>query len=107
MKCDDCGHEIVIGEWPFCPHGSTRRSNAFQEYPYTTKNITPDGSEVEVTSRAHERALLADYERQTGNRLVRRDDVAFLEEDYLGHDMNRDEQRYSSGSGRGLPGQWV
>ena len=20
--CDKCGQEILIGEWPFCPHGS-------------------------------------------------------------------------------------
>ena len=105
--CESCGETVHIGAWPFCPHGFKHATNAFQEYPYTTKNITPDGTEVEVTSRAHERALLVDYERQTGNKLVKRDDVAFLGEDYNGHNMNTDEQEYSGGSGRGMPGQWV
>jgi len=21
MTCDRCQHDLVIGEWPFCPHG--------------------------------------------------------------------------------------
>ena len=21
MKCDHCDHEMVIGDWPYCPHG--------------------------------------------------------------------------------------
>ena len=105
--CASCGEVVHIGEWPFCPHGFARGGNAFQSYPYTTKNITPDGQEVEVTSRAHERALLADYKRQTGNELVRRDDAAFLNAEYLGHNMHTDKQEYSEGSGRGMPGQWI
>ena len=22
-KCDKCGDEYSVGDWPFCPHGST------------------------------------------------------------------------------------
>jgi hypothetical protein len=21
MTCDDCGEELTVGSWPFCPHG--------------------------------------------------------------------------------------
>ena len=21
MTCERCGHELVVGKWPFCPHG--------------------------------------------------------------------------------------
>lgn len=24
MICDKCGAELQVGEWPYCPHGSTR-----------------------------------------------------------------------------------
>lgn len=107
MKCDSCNEEISIGDWPFCPHGSVRRKNAFQEYPYVTKNLTADGQEVEVTSRAHEKALMEQYTRDTGNVLTKRDDVAFIEHDYEGYDFATGKQKYSEGSGRGMPGQWV
>ena len=105
--CEDCGEEIGIGLWPFCPHGSVRRTSGYQEYPYTTKNLTADGREVEVTGRNHENALMEQYHRDTGNRLVKRDDVAWEGEQYDGYDSRSDEQKYSSGSGRGMPGQWI
>jgi len=107
IKCDDCGEHYAIGEWPWCPHGTGRSRNAFQEFPYKTKNLTADGSEVEVTSGAHERALMQQYERDTGNKLVKRDDAAWINETYEGYNRRADRQEYSSGSGRGMPGQWI
>jgi hypothetical protein len=105
-NCEKCGEAYNIGDWPFCPHGSIRRGNAFQAYPYKTRNLTADGSEVEVTSGAHERSLMQQYERDTGNKLVKRDDAAWIGATYEGHDMYNDRQVYSEGSGRGMPGQW-
>ena len=32
-KCDSCGAELKIGDYPFCPHGSTRvHVDAFEGY---------------------------------------------------------------------------
>ena len=28
MKCDQCGRELSIGDWPFCPHGSIHGQTA-------------------------------------------------------------------------------
>lgn len=25
MTCDQCGKELQVGEWPFCPHGFSER----------------------------------------------------------------------------------
>jgi hypothetical protein len=105
--CEDCGKATGIGLWPFCPHGSVRHTTGYQEYPYTTKNLTADGKEVEVTGKNHEKALMQQYQRDTGNTLVKRDDVAFLGESYDGYNREKDRQEYSSGSGRGMPGQWI
>jgi hypothetical protein len=90
-----------------CPHGFVRKKSGYQEYPYKTKNLTADGSEVEVTGKGHEKALMDQYERDTGNKLVKRDDAAWVGEQYDGYNRHTDEQEYSSGSGRGMPGQWV
>ncbi len=37
MKCDTCGHELQIGEWPFCEglgntHERPARSKGFESY---------------------------------------------------------------------------
>ena len=31
MKCDKCGAEMQIGEWPFCPHGVSARGISIQD----------------------------------------------------------------------------
>ena len=38
MNCDSCGQELAIGEWPFCPHGSTQSRKGFE--PYWDENIS-------------------------------------------------------------------
>ena len=27
MTCDQCQRELVVGDWPFCPHGPSRSFN--------------------------------------------------------------------------------
>ncbi len=39
MKCDSCGHELQIGEWPYCPHESARFGFKPME-PYWDHNIS-------------------------------------------------------------------
>lgn len=29
MRCDSCNRELQIGDWPYCPHGSTRAHRPF------------------------------------------------------------------------------
>lgn len=69
-------------------------------YPYVTRNITPDGSPVEVRSPGHEADLCKRYG------LRKRDDVGFVEERWEGWDFAKKEHRFSGGGGRGLPGAW-
>ena len=26
--CEECGQELAVGDWPYCPHGSVREANA-------------------------------------------------------------------------------
>lgn len=102
-KCETCGTELAVGQWPFCRGSASEHGKpnlwASKIYPYTTKNIT--GSEVEVTSGAHERALL----KSAG--LTQRDDPGFVEKEYLGYNWKTGKQEYREGSGQGLPGCWV
>ena len=32
MKCDSCNKTVEIGDWPYCPHGSTRSHRIFKAY---------------------------------------------------------------------------
>lgn len=32
VECEDCGHVMQIGEFPFCPHGSTHSRSLFKPY---------------------------------------------------------------------------
>lgn len=99
MKCDDCGNELQIGEWPFCPHGFTGRSaRVASAFPYTTSNIT--GKPIEVSSESHLKALCAEHG------VTHRPDVAWLEKRHLGSDR-QGRPVYKEGNGVGLPGCWV
>jgi hypothetical protein len=68
-------------------------------YPFVTKNF--DGTPIEVTSAAHEKALCQRYG------VVKRDDVPWVEKTYEGYDWRSGKQKYREGSGMGLPGCWV
>lgn len=96
--CDTCGETYFVGQWPLCPHGTPGLVTE-KSYPFTTKNFT--GQPIEVTSRAHERALCAQYG------VVKRDDVAWVEKTYQGYDPKTKQQVYKEGNGVGLPGCWI
>lgn len=38
MKCDICHKPLVLGDWPFCPHGSSYKRKGFE--PYLDENIS-------------------------------------------------------------------
>lgn len=69
-------------------------------FPYVTRNITRDGSPVEVTSLAHLRQL----EKIHGVR--NRDDADFIDEQWQGYDPRSGEQHYGGGRGGGR-NRWV
>lgn len=108
------GHEfdqyqpLTTSENPPCHCGAatekvwrSRHGRAWGGYPYVTKNIRPDGQPVTVENPGHEAELC----KQFG--VEKRDDVGWVETEYLGYDPRTDRQVYREGSGRGLPGQWV
>lgn len=105
VVCDRCGLEYGIGAYPFCrgsaaDHGSFRQTHGDQKsYPFVTKNF--NGKPIEVTSAAHERSLMKQYG------VVKRDDVGFIEKEYLGYNYKTGKQEYKEGRGVGLPGCWI
>lgn len=32
MRCERCSQELQVGDWPFCPHGTSVQTNAFASY---------------------------------------------------------------------------
>jgi len=97
--CEKCGATLYVGSWPFCPHTQNVSLVASKIYPFTTKHF--NGKEIEVTSRAHEKALCQEYG------VHKRDDVAWNEKRYLGYNPLTKQQEYKEGNGCGLPGCWV
>ena len=63
-KCDECGKELRIGDWPFCPHGRIEGTLFRERAPYYDY-----GLDARITSLAQKRRLMkeanADY-RQVG-----------------------------------------
>jgi len=98
VTCDKCGETYEVGDWPYCPHGITGLVTE-KSYPFITKNF--NGKPIEVTSRAHEKSLCQQYGQ------VKRDDVAWTEQQYLGYNWQTKKQEYKEGNGVGLPGCWV
>lgn len=74
---------------------------AASAFPYTTKNIHPEGREIEVRSSAHLEELCKRYGK------THRPDAAWLTKEYHGWDPFKKKQIYSEGSGLGMPGCWV
>ncbi len=44
MRCDECGHEMNFGEWPFCPHDKAEFRPPF--VPWIDENIAPHPVEI-------------------------------------------------------------
>lgn len=99
IKCDKCGKEYGVGTWPFCPHPEEVSLVTEKTYPFVTKNF--NGEEIEVTSRAHEKALMQKYN------CVKRDDVAWNDKEYLGYNPRTGKQEYKEANGVGMPGCWI
>jgi hypothetical protein len=57
MKCDSCGAELQIGEWPWCPHGDARGFGDKPIEPYMDEMLGPEP--VEITSRGQRRAIMS------------------------------------------------
>lgn len=53
-KCENCGHIVSIGEWPFCPHGTPNGMMTFK--PYFDEHISEKGEWI--TSWAQRRRLM-------------------------------------------------
>lgn len=68
-------------------------------WPMTTKNI--NGKEMTFQNEAELQRACKEFG------VTHRPDSAFLEKRYEGLDFRTGQQRYSEGSGRGLPGSWV
>lgn len=99
VECELCGG-------PTEKVWTVSQRTGYSQWPYKTRNITPDGSEVEVTSAAHEKMLMEEYKRKTGAEIRKRDDAAWITAEYRGYDPVSKSQRYVEGSGVGLPGCW-
>jgi hypothetical protein len=97
--CEKCGETLRVGSWPFCPHPGGVSLVTEKSYPFTTRNF--DGKPIEVTSRAHEKALME------AHGVVKRDDVGWINKEYLGYNRHTGKQEYKEANGVGLPGCWV
>jgi hypothetical protein len=97
--CEKCGTQLEIGAWPFCPHPLGVGLAMEKTYPFTTKNFS--GQPIEVTSRAHEKALMQQYG------VTKRDDAGWIDKEYLGNNPRTGQPEYRESSGHGMPGCWV
>jgi hypothetical protein len=101
--CDKCGTLLYVGMWPFCKGdpSSHGKSSLYTEktFPFITKNFT--GQPIEVTSRAHEKALMQEHG------VTKRDDIAWNEKSYEGYNPKTGKQEYKEANGVGMPGCWI
>ena len=61
MKCDDCGGEVNVGDWPFCKgdpskHVPARNFGEEPLEPYWDEHISQDGAYI--TTRAERRRIM-------------------------------------------------
>ena len=61
MKCDDCGEELLIGDWPWCPHGNVRHFGEDPMEPYSDWQLDAFGDGIEITTRAQRRKVMAEH----------------------------------------------
>ncbi len=57
MKCDRCGAELRVGDWPFCPHGPAGRFGDDPIEGYWDEHLAPDP--VYITTRGERRRLMS------------------------------------------------
>lgn len=96
-ECGECG-EATEKIWKV-----TRHYGSGSTFPFVTKHL--NGQPIEVTSESHLQQLCKQYGK------VSRPDVGWIEERYEGAEYDRKtgkfKQKYTGGSGRGLPGSWI
>ena len=56
MRCEDCGAEVQIGEWPWCPHGDALGFGEEPMEPYFDEHVSPEGQKF--TTRAERRRFM-------------------------------------------------
>jgi len=54
-KCEKCGEEYKVGEWPWCPHGDGKGFGEEPLAPYLDWQLDPYGPGIEITNRAQRR----------------------------------------------------
>lgn len=94
IPCVDCGTKTEI-VWSITPR------DGMSVYPYVTRNITKDGSPVEVKSALHLKELC----RKHG--VTPRDDSAWITKEWHGYDWKTKRQVYTESTGVGDPGCWI
>lgn len=58
MKCDKCGEDYGIGDWPWCPHGDGRDFGEEPLEPYVDWNLTDDPEGIEIRTRGERRKIM-------------------------------------------------
>jgi len=53
MRCETCGHRLVVGDWPYCPHGTAHGTVVGDDIPggFVQENFGPE-PEVFYSKRA-------------------------------------------------------
>ena|GEM_PF-5512090 len=54
VRCDKCGSEYGLGEWPWCPHGRPQGMMTFR--PYIDEHIAEHP--IEITSWAQRKRIM-------------------------------------------------
>lgn len=54
MICSQCGMQICIGDWPYCPHGSTHRDNAQHFDPIVVWQSNTDSEKFSFPGQSNE-----------------------------------------------------
>ena len=57
MKCDDCGAELQVGQWPWCPHEDAHNFGEAPLEPYWDEHL--DSNPIHVTTRHERRQIMA------------------------------------------------
>ncbi|MHA2136279.1 MAG: hypothetical protein ACW99J_20660 [Candidatus Thorarchaeota archaeon] len=57
-KCDKCGNDYTLGEWPWCPHGSAKNFGEEPLEPYIDEHLTDEHPGILITSRGQRRKIM-------------------------------------------------
>ena len=65
--CSKCGAEVMIGDWPFCPHGATFHGNAQRFDPIVVWQSNSDSEKYSFPGPAQLDAYLNQTVKLTGS----------------------------------------